>query len=337
MVSPTRRRFLTTTAAGLLGLAATGCSINTRRRPIPRARKQGPLDIAVIGVGGRGAANLAGVADQNIVALCDVDRNHLQAAAQRHPDAALYGSFESMLDEVPLDAVVVSTPDHTHFPAAFAALGKQLDVYCEKPLTRTVHEARVLAEEASFQHAVTQMGIQIHAGGNYRRVVELIRSGAIGRVHEAHCWVGKHWGGGERPTDTPPVPETLDWPRWLGAAPPRPYHPVYHPAGWRRFWDFGTGTLGDMGCHHLDLPFWALGLGLPESVAVEGPPVHAETAPTSMRARWDFPGRVVPSGPVDSVLANPVTLWWHDGGLRPPQFERDELPDWGDGTLFVGE
>jgi predicted dehydrogenase len=181
------------------------------------------------------------------------------------------------------------------------------------------------------------MGIQIHAGANYRRVVELVRSGAIGHVSEAHCWVGKAWGGGERPSDTPSVPEGLDWQQWLGARPFRPYHPAYHPAGWRRYWDFGTGTLGDMGCHHLDLPFWALGLGLPEEVHAEGTPVHAETAPTAMRARWGFPARLVAASGGGTTERAPVTLWWHDGGLRPPQFERGELPDWGDGTLFVGD
>jgi hypothetical protein len=195
-------------------------------------------------------------------------------------------------------------------------------VYCEKPLTHTLEEAREIVETASWHRAVTQMGTQIHAGANYRRVVELIRAGAIGRVREAHCWVGRSWGGGERPLDTPPIPPGLDWKRWLGTAPRRPYHPTYHPAGWRRFWDFGTGTLGDMGCHHLDLPFWALELKRPSAVHAEGPPVNAETAPTSLRVRWIFPS---------------VDLWWHDGGLRPLQFAQGLLPEWGDGTLFVGE
>lgn len=338
MAPPTRRRFLATSAAAIAGIAASGCgSSPLRLRPDPKPPIQGKLRLGVIGVGGRGAANLAGVAGENIVALCDVDDGRLQAAAAQHTGAATFQRYQEMFAAVELDAVVVSTPDHTHAPATMAALERQLDVYCEKPLTHTVAEARAVAREAAYQRTVTQMGIQIHSSGNYRRVVEAIRSGVIGDLHEVHCWVGKAWGGGERPTDTPPIPDGLDWEQWLGSVPARPYHPAYHPAGWRRYWDFGTGTLGDMGCHHLDLAFWAADLRGATEVAAVGPPIHAETAPTSMRARWEFPARpgVGADGVVREVPA--TTLWWHDGGLRPPQFETGELPAWGDGTLFVGE
>ncbi len=316
-----RRAFLIYGGAAAATAALGSCQLFAGS-PRVRLRRSGPLNLGVIGVGGRGADNLAGVAGENIVALCDVDATHLAAAAVGFPKAAHFADYHDMIEKVALDAVVISTPDHTHAPATLAALRAGLDVYCEKPLTHTLEEARSITEAARKYRAVTQMGTQIHAGDNYRRVVELIRAGAIGRVREAHCWVGKSWGGGERSKDTPAVPEGLNWKLWLGTAPPRPYHPDYHPAGWRRFWDFGTGTLGDMGCHHLDLPFWALGLEKPNHVHAEGPPVSEETAPTAMRVRWIFPS---------------VDLWWHDGGLRPLQFAQGLLPEWGDGTLFVGE
>ena len=312
---------LTLAGAALAGAGLGACQVGPRPRT-DKPRKDGPLALGIIGVGGRGADNLSAVAGENIVALCDVDADHLAAAAQQFPNARLFSDYRVMLAAVPLDAVVISTPDHTHAPATLAALDAGCDVYCEKPLARTVAEVRAMEAAAVRLGAVTQMGTQIHAGDNYRRVVELVRSGAIGTVREAHCWVSKSWGGGGRPRDTPPVPAALDWELWLGSAPRRPYSPEYHPAGWRRFWDFGTGTLGDMGCHHLDLPFWALDLGRPGDARAWGPPPSPETAPLALRVRWSFPG---------------VALWWHDGGLRPPQFEQGLLPEWGDGTLFIGD
>ncbi len=319
-----RRTFLRLAGLSLAGAALSGlpgCQAGALRPP-RRVRKDGPLSLGIIGVGGRGADNLAAVGGEDIAALCDVDADNLAAAAMQCPSARLFRDYHEMLLALPLDAVVISTPDHTHAPAALAALAAGLDVYCEKPLAHTVAQVREIEAAAAWHGAVTQMGTQIHATENYRRVVELVRAGTIGTVREAHCWVGKSWGGGERPTQTPPVPEALDWELWLGTAPTRPYHPTYHPAGWRRFWDFGTGTLGDMGCHHLDLPFWALGLQRPGDARAFGPPPDAETAPSALTVRWSFPG---------------VLLWWHDGGLRPPQFEAGLLPEWGDGTLFVGD
>lgn len=332
MTRSSRREFLGLAGAAAAAAALASCQLHGRR-PAAKVPKSGPLALGVIGVGGRGWDNLHGVAPgETIAALCDVDASHLATAGAEFPQAAQFRDYHEMLAKVPLDAVVISTPDHTHAPATIAALRAGLDVYCEKPLTHTIAEAREITAAASWHRAVTQMGTQIHAGDNYRRVVELIRAGAIGEVNEAHCWVGKAWGGGDRPTDKPPVPPELDWNLWLGTAPARPYHSVYHPAGWRSFWDFGTGTLGDMGCHHLDLPFWALELGRPVSAVAEGPPPHPETAPTQMRARWEFESRRAHDG----TRLNPVTLWWHDGGMRPPQFAEGLLPEWGDGTLFIG-
>ncbi|MFT5291631.1 MAG: putative dehydrogenase [Planctomycetota bacterium] len=297
------------------------------------------LKLGIVGVANRAASNLAGVSGEQIVALCDIDSNYLNKVATAHPGAVLYRDFRAMLAAEKLDAVVVSTADHTHAPATLMALEQGLDVYCEKPLTHSVAEARLVAETARRKGAVTQMGTQIHSGANYRRVVELVRSGAIGSVRECHAWVGKAWGGGERPTDTPPVPEHLAYDLWLGPAPERPYHPTYLPANWRRWWDFGGGTLGDMGCHLLDLAFWALELRHPVHVSAEGPPVHLETAPTWMRANWEFAARkgaaLAQSEEVRVLPA--VSLHWHDGGALPPQMEAGTVPKWGSGVLFVGD
>ena len=189
-------------------------------------------------------------------------------------------------------------------------------------------EARTVAQRAAERKRATQLGTQIHAGENYRRVVELVRGGLLGTVTDVHVWVGKSWSGGERPADRPPVPATLSWDLWLGPAPERPYHPTYLPANWRRWWDFGSGTLGDMACHHVDLPFWALALTAPTRVEAEGPPPHAETTPEWMVVRYDFPA----NGP-----RPPVRLTWYDGGKRPDLLRQPGVPEWGDGTLFVGE
>ena len=169
------------------------------------------------------------------------------------------------------------------------------------------------------------MGTQIHAENNYRRVVELVQSGAIGPIQEVHVWVGSQWGGGERPTETVAVPKELDWDLWLGPAPARPYNPTYLPANWRRWWDFGNGTLGDMGCHYMDLVFWSLGLRHPSTVAAEGPPLNHETAPLGLKAIWEFPAR----GDKPAV-----TVTWTDGDRVENKFDGHELP--GAGVYFIG-
>jgi predicted dehydrogenase len=326
----TRRTLLGATTALLTSCAST----SRRRRPSPNEQ----LDIACIGVANRAAANLGGVSSQNIVALCDVDENYLGAAGEKFPRASRYVDYREMLERERLDAVVVSTADHTHAPATLMALDLGLDVYCEKPLTHSVVEARRVAERARSRRAVTQMGTQIHATDNYRRVVELVQSGAIGDVHTCHAWVGKAWGGGERPTDTPPVPPHLHYDLWLGPAPYRPYHPTYLPANWRRWWDFGGGTLGDMGCHLIDLAYWALDLDHPTYVSAEGPEVSVETAPLWMRARWEFGARKGHATPLSGGPRSlgPVTLHWHDGGALPPELQTGAVERWDMGVLFVG-
>ena len=246
-----RRSFLKSSALAAASAAVPGAARDITRKIFASDQK---LRLGVIGVGNRGRDNLNAVAGEHIAALCDVDTAMLAPARERFPDARVFRDFREMIATMDdLDAVVVSTPDHTHAPAAAAALRRGLHVYCEKPLTHTVREARTLTELARKHDCVTQMGTQIHAGSNYRRVVERIRSGAIGQVYEVHVFCDKSWSGGERPTDRPPVPETLDFDLWLGPAPERSYHPAYHPAGWRRWWDFGGGTLADMACHYVDL------------------------------------------------------------------------------------
>jgi predicted dehydrogenase len=298
------------------GASARGISANDK------------LNLGIIGVANRGGDNLAGVSGQNIVALCDIDDNYLARRRSEFPQAKTYNDFRKLIEHKGLDAVVVSTPDHVHAPAAAMALEAGLHVYCEKPLAHTVYEARVLAGLAKKHHRATQMGTQIHAGSNYRRVVELIRAGAIGKVSEVHVWVGRVWSGGPRQATPPPVPANIHWDLWLGPIPERPYDPAYLPANWRGFWAFGSGTLGDMGCHHMDLPHWALDLRAPQTVSAEGPPVDPEITPAWLIVHLDYPAR---------GEQPPVRLNWYHGEKRPAAFAEGKLPEWGDGTLFVGE
>jgi predicted dehydrogenase len=206
-------------------------------------------------------------------------------------------------------------------------LGKH--VYCEKPLAHSVWETRVVTQAARQSKVATQMGTQIHASENYRRVVELVQTGAIGAIRECHVWVARGWGGGDRPTDQPPVPAHLHWELWLGPAPERPYHPVYFPGpNWYKWWDFGGGVLPDLGSHWNDLPFWALKLRHPLTIEAEGPPVHPETAPATLVVRYEFPAR-------DALPA--VRLTWYQGGKKPDLVMAGKVPAWDSGVLFVGE
>ncbi|MBT8487163.1 MAG: Gfo/Idh/MocA family oxidoreductase, partial [Phycisphaerae bacterium] len=319
-----RRRFLETSAA-VAALPLIGGRV-------ARAGSLEKLNIAVVGTQNQAAWNIAQIGSENIVALCDVDANHLARAGARIPGATRYRDFRVMLEkEKSVDAVLVAAPDHVHAPAAAMALRQGRHVYCEKPLAHTVEETRTLARLAAEQGVATQMGTQIHAGANYRRVVELIRSGAIGPVREAHVWCGKSWSNGR--FRSAPVPDHLDWDLWQGPAPARPYSAGVHPGNWRRFWDYGTGTLGDMGCHYIDLVFWALALRHPTAVQTFGPAVHEVGTPRSLLVEWSFPAR---------GKQPPVTMRWYDGGLRPSILSALRNADgspfqWGDGQLFVGD
>ena len=279
----TRREFLKNTSlAGLGGWFGFG--------GLGGGSANDKLNLGIIGTANRAGLNLAAVSGQNIVALCDTDETFLAGAAVQHPRAATYGDFRKLLERRDIDAVVISTADHTHAVATMMALKAGKHVYCEKPLTHSVAEARLVAKAASQTKLATQMGIQIHAERNYRRVVELIQSGAIGAVTEAHAFCSKTWSGGERPSDQPRVPKSIHFDVWLGPAPARPYHPAYIPEQWRRWWDFGNGTLGDMGCHYLDLVHWALDLRHPKTIAAQGPPPHRETTPRLAGGALRIPG-----------------------------------------------
>jgi predicted dehydrogenase len=302
-----------------------------------RAQSNSPnekLNIGLVGVGGRGRANMGGVAGENIVALCDVEERNLAKAAERFPDATKYVDWRKLVDQKNLDAVVCSTADQAHALCSVWAMNRDLSVYCEKPLAHSVHEARFVQEKykEKKETLATQMGTQIHATANYRRVVELVQSGAIGPVREAHAWCGRIGPGGQLPEGEQPAPDTLDWDLWLGPAPYHPYNSKLMPGNltWNRYWDFGNGTLGDMGSHVIDLPFWALKLRDPLTCEAKGDPSVAspDTNPRWINITWEHPAR----GDMP-----PVTLKWYDGIQRPPSPEGFDLNKWGLGVLFIGD
>jgi len=325
----TRRRFLIDAAAA--GVAFTVVSRHVLGGPRYKAPSE-KLNIACIGVGGMGANDVRQVSTENIIALCDADWRRAAGTFKNHPQARRYHDFRKMLEKEQdkIDAVTVSTPDNTHAVAAMMAIKMGKHVYCQKPLAHDIWEVRQLTEAARKYKVVTQMGIQLHATGALKLLVEIIKSGIIGPVRKVDIWSGKNWGGGTRPKETPPVPEGLDWDLWLGPAPWRPYHPVYLPGNWRRWWDFGTGTLGDMGCHIIDPAWWALDLKYPVSVEAHPGPFNNETYPQKTVVRWEFPAR----GDLP-----PVTVTWYDGANRPPRPKELEperkLPS--QGGLYYGE
>ncbi|MEM9801990.1 MAG: Gfo/Idh/MocA family oxidoreductase [Planctomycetota bacterium] len=300
---PTRRTVLR-------GATALGASLPFVRTGPLRDR----LQLAAVGVANRGAANIAGVLSHDVVALSDVDSNMLargvgQVERAEQPTPRTYADWRELLDrEKDLDGIVVSTPDHTHAAVARAALRRGLPVYCEKPLTRTVAECRELQALARKAKVPTQMGTQIHSGDNYRRVVEAIRAGAIGDVHTVHVICSKTWSNGRFGEEKPSAPEGLDWDLWLGPTPERAYSEGIHPASWRKFWAFGSGTVGDMACHWVDLVHWALDLGVPKTIEAEGPEIHPDGTPEWLHVRWGHPAEGE-RGAVD-------VHWW-DGGMKP--------------------
>ncbi len=321
---------------------ATGAALSVPPLFLPRSSLfgDGPpklpsdaLRIAAIGVGNKGRHNLDQLTSEAMVTLCDVDARFLGEAASRWPDARQYRDYRRMFEAEggQIDAVVVSTADHSHAPATAIALELGLPVYCEKPLTHTVTEARAIAELAKTKKVATQMGTQIHATGNYRRVVELVRSGAIGAISEVHCWCNKGWSDGRFAPPTEP-PAQLDWDLWLGPAAKRAYSDNVHPGNWRRFWEYGSGTFGDMACHIVDLPFWALELTHPTEVTCEGPEPHDVGAPAWTKATYTFPAGV----------GKTMLLTWSDGGhhfdlvRETKDADGNSLAQWGLGILFVG-
>ncbi|MFO7733083.1 MAG: Gfo/Idh/MocA family oxidoreductase [Candidatus Aminicenantes bacterium] len=338
-----RRKFI-----GAASAAAAGMMVVPRHVVGATQKKKAPsdtLNIACIGVGGMGFSDTRGVRSENIVALCDVDDEQMANLLRSdrlepgektmYEKAAKYRDFRRLFEkEKGIDAVTVTTPDHTHAVIAMAAIKLGKHVYVQKPLTHTIKEARLLAQAAKEAKVVTQMGNQGHAGEGARLICEWIWDGAIGDVHEVHCWTNRPiWPQGiDAPKEIPSVPSTVDWDVWLGPAPFRPYHPAYHPFKWRGLWDFGTGALGDMGAHIFDQPFWALKLKSPVSVQASSTPFTKDYYPWAEVVTYEFAAR---------EGMGPLTLTWWDGGLMPPRPAELEpgrmMGDDGGGVLFRGD
>jgi predicted dehydrogenase len=350
----TRRQFIRYTA-----LAAGATALTGYARPKPRlVSANDKLNIAVIGCGGKGRSDLQFCSKENIVALCDVvESDDVATARKNFPNAKFYKDFRELLEkEKSLDAVDIATPDHMHATIAATAIRMGKHVYCQKPLTHDVYEARTLRDLAKKYKVATQMGNQGSASDGLRRAVEVVQAGLIGPVHQAYVWTNRPiWPQGrDRPPGSDAVPQGLDWDLWLGTAPFRPYKEswpdaapaadsgngrrrrrsgIYQPFNWRGWQDFGTGALGDMACHTVNWPFRALNLGYPTEIDAESSGMNTEMYPTKSRIRFEFPAR---------EGMPPVTLFWSDGGNKPPKDVtadivalQDEVS--GSGCLLVGE
>jgi predicted dehydrogenase len=309
--TPTRREFVSAMAV------TTGLFHIVPRHVLGRGYRapSDMINVASIGVGGMGRNDVRGVEGENLVAFADVDWNQAEDAFRSYPKARRYRDYREMLDKEArsIDAVTVSTPDHSHAAAALLALRAGKHVYCQKPLARTLGEVRALMQEAARRpRQATQMGNQGHTFEGMRVVREWVEAGVIGPVREVHYWTNRPiWAQGmDRPTQAHNVPPHLDWNLWLGPAPDRPYNPAYAPFSWRGWWDFGTGALGDMACHGMDAAFWALDLGFPTRVEPETSKLYPETAPKVSRVTYHFPAR---------GSRGAVTVYWRDGGLWPPR------------------
>ncbi len=336
-----RRKFLQSSAAAAAFTIVPSSVFGADSTGLPPSEK---LNIAAVGIGGMGRNNIGECESENIVALCDVDDNMARPVFEKYPNAKKYRDYRVMLEkEKNIDAVIIATPDHTHAIVALAAMELGKHVYVQKPLTWSVAEARQLAEAAKKYKVATQMGNQGHSGEGIRLICEWTWDNAIGPIREAHAWTNRPvWPQGiPRPAETPDAPQHLDWNLWLGPAPQRPFNPIYHPFNWRGWYDFGTGALGDMGCHIIDPIYWALKLGQPESVqavcAQQMDPsdrwkklVNTETYPSASVVHYNFPAR----GNLPAVK-----LHWYDGGLLPAipdVFEPDrKLRE--NGGLLIGE
>jgi len=335
-----RREFLKQTAAAGVGFWVAG-GVSLAARNTSALEK---LNIACIGVGGKGDSDVNGAATVgNIFALCDVDANILNNKGKQYPKATKFADFREMLTKLDkdIDAVTVSTPDHMHAAASVMAMKMKKHVYCQKPLTHTVYEARVMRDTAKKMGVVTQMGNQGSASDGLRRAVEVIQSGAIGKVTEAHVWTDRpreYWDQApkitSRPKGSDKVPDHLSWDLWLGTAPERPFvSGVYHQMKWRGFYDFGTGALGDMACHTANMAFRALNLGHPTSIEAESGEVNHETFPAWSKITFQFPAR----GDMP-----PVKFVWYEGSkdgkkMLPPQELAKGKKYSGSGSLLIGD
>ncbi len=317
----TRRSFIQSAAFGVAAMK-TGPAI---ARTLSANEK---LNIAMVGIGGQGFDNYKDLRKENMVAVCDVDLERAGPAYRQFEKSAQFTDFRRMLDKMhkSIDAVVVSTPDHTHFHPAYMAMEMDKHVYLEKPLAHSVWETRVLTELARRKGLVTQLGAQRHANPNMRRIVELVQTGAIGEVTEVHSWIDSDRGMVPRKEEEPPIPPTLDYDLWLGPVEYRPYDPDITPYGWRFFWDFGTGETGNWGCHILDIPFWALNLDYPTHVGAGGQEPHPVMTPKVFHSTLEFPAKG--SRPA-------VKLHWYQEKGGPKSLKDRNLPTNGN-TLFIG-
>ncbi|MDO5582231.1 MAG: Gfo/Idh/MocA family oxidoreductase [Planctomycetia bacterium] len=341
-----RRSFLQrTAAAALLGSV-----------PVPLlAASKNPsekLNIGLAGVGGMmGEFHLDGTKNENQIALCDVDERILDPVCARLPNAKRFLDWREMIDQLgnKLDGIVITTPDHTHAPIACTAMNKGIHCYCEKPLAHDVWQIRQMQKAAKENHLITQMGTQVHASSNYRRAVEIIHSGILGKIKDVQAWVGVVWGGKPAPRNKVDIPKGLHWDLWLGPAPVRSYHPCYldgNPesydalrsdidvpktcwlsGNWRSFWDFGSGGMGDMACHLLDLAFWALDLDYPKTIETTSP----------IRPNSDFAGRDLTTHYLFDTKNGPLSMSWYDGNARPKILNQYGLDRRKYGILFIGD
>ena len=330
-----RRRFLQQTSLASAAAVAFPAVLRSQTDGIsPNSR----LNIAFVGVGGRGENAVEGLVDENFVAFCDVDDERAKDMYEEYPDVPRFRDYREMFAELgdKIDAVVISTPDHMHFPVAMTAISLGKHVYVEKPLTHTVEEARLLAAAARKKGVITQMGNQGHSNDGTRILREWIENDVLGEVREVHSWTNRPvWAQGQPLPDhskfIPVVPDTLDWDLWLGVAPERDYDPAFAPFEWRGWWDYGCGALGDMACHVMDATFWGLGLGSPSAVEAFSAKNTEHSCPVSSVVTYDFPAR----GNM------PALQWkWYDGALTPtlpPDWEAGRrLPRDGSGTFVVG-
>jgi predicted dehydrogenase len=321
-----RRDFLTTTTAVGIGVWVSGiAAADDSKSPNEKIR------FGCIGIGGKGESDTADAAKHgDVVAICDVDTKRLDKAAEKYVNARKFTDFREMLEKMKeIDAVTVSTPDHTHAVASAMAMNLGKHCFCQKPLTHAIYEARRLGEIAKEKKVATQMGNQGTAGGGLRRAAAIVKAGALGNIKEIHVWTNRPiWGQGKpRPKDAP-VPETLKWDLWLGPAKERPYANGYHPFSWRGFWDFGTGALGDMACHTFNLAFMAADLRDPISVEAESSENNKEMYPSWSIIKFAFPAK---------EKRGPVPVTWYDGGKKPniELLEGEKMAN--SGSLIVGD
>jgi predicted dehydrogenase len=315
----TRRSFVKSTAA----FSVASPAIAKTRNPNEK------LNVALIGLGGQGNFQYNGLKGENIIAMCDVDSVRAGKNFAEFDSKAKFTDYREMFDKMhkSIDAVAISTPDHSHFHPAYIAMDLDKHVYLEKPLAHSVWEVRTLTKKAQENNLVTQLGSQRHAKSNMHRVVELIQSGAIGDVSEVHSWVSSSRGMKPRLTEPQTIPNTLDYELWLGPAKNTPYDSQITPYGWRFWWDYGTGETGNWGCHILDIPYWALDLKYPTRCGASGPEAHPEMTTKSMTSWFEFPAR---------GKQVPVKLYWHQTKAGPAILKELSLSSKGANTLFIG-